>query len=120
AAIDVSDGLLADAGHVAAASGVGLRIEAARLPLSPGAAAWVASQDSADAARARLAGFGDDYEILFTAPPSSRRAVEMAGKLSKTQVSRIGEAVKGAGAQLIDSGGLPMPEARRGWDHFGA
>ncbi len=120
AAIDVSDGLIADAGHIAETSGVALRIEAARLPMSAAAAAWRARQDDADFAAARLASFGDDYEILFTAPQGLRRAVEMAGKVSKTPVTRIGDAAKGAGVALIGAGGAPVPAQSSGYDHFAA
>lgn len=120
AAIDVSDGLGADAGHVAATSKVQLRIDLSRLPVSPAAAAWVGRQDDQDGARQALASFGDDYEILFTAPPAARRAVEMAGKLSKTPVTRIGEAARGEGAVFIAPDGRTIPADRAGWDHFAA
>lgn len=118
AAIDVSDGLLADAAHIAEMSGVALRIDAERLPLSGAAAAWRARQENADAAAARLASYGDDYEILFTAPPALRRAVEMAGKVSKTPVARIGEAAKGSGVSLLGRNGEGVPTPSSGYDHF--
>ncbi|GAB4524494.1 MAG: thiamine-phosphate kinase [Amphiplicatus sp.] len=118
AAIDVSDGLIADAGHIAAVSGVGIEIEAGRLPLSPAAKDWLETQPARDAALARLAGFGDDYEILFAAPPSRRRSIDMAGKVSKTPVARIGQVVKGAGARLIGADGEAIPVESPGFDHF--
>jgi thiamine-monophosphate kinase len=64
ACIDISDGLLADAGHVASASGVAIRIEADSLPLSP---ALLGLADRAQSLRWALAG-GDDYELCFTLP----------------------------------------------------
>lgn len=118
AAIDVSDGLIADAGHIAAASGVGIEIEAERLPLSPAASDWLERQSARDAALARLAGFGDDYEILFVAPPGRRRSIDMAGKVSKTPVARIGQVVRGAGARLIGADGEAISVENAGFNHF--
>ena len=118
AAIDISDGLLADAGHIAETSGVALRIEAERLPLSPAASSWRKRQEDVEAAVARLAGFGDDYEILFTAPTTLRRAVEMAGKVSKTSVTRIGDAAKGSGVTLHGASGEAIGPVSAGYDHF--
>lgn len=68
AAADVSDGLVADAGHVARASGCGLRIDLDRLPLSPSAQTWLAGQEDRIAALIALASGGDDYEIVCAAP----------------------------------------------------
>lgn len=118
AAIDVSDGLLADAGHLAAASGVGLVIDAERIPLSEAAGLWLARQADRNAALAALAAFGDDYEILFTAPASMRRAVDMASKVSKTRVRRIGQTVKGSGVTLLDLDGRTIEPPATGFDHF--
>ncbi len=84
AAIDISDGLLADAGHIAAASGVGIRLDADRLPLSP---ALAGHPDRAQALRWALAG-GDDYELCFCLPPG---AAVPAG------CTRIGEVLAGEG-----------------------
>jgi len=68
AACDVSDGLVADAGHIAEASGVGLRLDLERTPLSPPAQVWLAAQPDRRAALVRLATGGDDYEIACAAP----------------------------------------------------
>ena len=109
-AIDVSDGLLGDAGHLAAASGVGIRIDPECLPYSPAALRCAGEESRLHAA---LRG-GDDYELCFTA------AAENAGRLMeiavgmKLPLTRIGEVVAGEGVQLrgVEVGGVPS------FDHF--
>lgn len=118
AAIDVSDGLLADAGRLAAASGLKAEIDAAAIPLSQAARGWLKGQNDIDAGVATLAGFGDDYEILFTAQPSLRRSVSMAAKASRTSVARIGTMVRGEGVALLSADGAPTRIASAGFDHF--
>ncbi len=119
AAIDVSDGLLADAGHIAEMSGVAIDVDAARIPLSSPAARWRDAQDDAAAATGFLATAGDDYEILFAAPPERRRAVEMARQVTKTQVTKIGVARSGRGVRLLSETGSEVAASRAGYDHFG-
>ena len=122
AAIDVSDGLIADCGHLVSSAGdeicAVLRTEA--LPLSEAARSWVDEQKSADAAFAELAAFGDDYEILFTAPTSRRRSVEMAANVAKTPVARIGTIAKGdEDVTLLNPDGKPVKIKKAGFNHFG-
>jgi thiamine-monophosphate kinase len=100
AAIDISDGLLADAGHIAAASGVRLRIEPGLLPLSP---ALASHPDAGQALRWALAG-GDDYELCFCLP---------AGQEPPAGCSRIGWAESGSGVDC----GLDIDIAA-GYQHF--
>lgn len=110
AAMDVSDGLLIDAERLAAASGVGLVIDLAAMPISAAARARVGNSD---AARLALATAGDDYELLFAAPED----VENAALAGKVPVARIGTVVAGAGLSLRGEGGqLSLPE-RLGWEH---
>lgn len=118
AAIDVSDGLLADADKLARASALRAEIEAVAIPRSPAAAAWIARQDSRWDALARLASFGDDYEILFTAPPALRRSVTVAANASRTEVARIGVLRKGEGVALLDEKNAPISVGALGFDHF--
>ena len=119
AAIDVSDGLLGDLGHVLAASGVGATIDtAAALTLlqakdSPGAA-----QLGADHLLGCVLAGGDDYELLFTAPPSRRAAVAAAAVASSTPVTRIGRIDAASGLRLIDALGQPVANRFASFDHF--
>ena len=119
AAIDVSDGLIADAGHIAAASGLRAEIDAVSIPRSPAAGAWVARRENRWKALAEIASFGDDYEILFAAPSALRRSVTVAAKAARTEVSRIGALTRGEGAALLDEKGREIAVAAGGFDHFG-
>jgi thiamine-monophosphate kinase len=114
AAQDVSDGLLADAGHLAEASGVGIRLEVAALPL---AGILAANRSSEEVFRLVLSS-GDDYELVFTAPKGRKKAVEKAAAEAGVKVSRIGKVVKGAGVTVIDLTGMPMDTEYAGFRHF--
>ncbi|MEO1241825.1 MAG: thiamine-phosphate kinase [Pseudomonadota bacterium] len=118
ATIDVSDGLIADAGRLANASGLHAQIEAVSIPRSQAAAVWIASQKNRWRALAELAGFGDDYELLFAAPPSMRRSVTVAAKASRTEVSRIGVLKRGEGVSLTDDREAEIAVSKSGFDHF--
>ena len=115
AAIDVSDGLLADLGHVVEQSKLGAEVDYESLPRS---AALRSCPDRALADECLLAG-GDDYELLFTAPAARRVEVEAAGAAAGVAVTRIGRVVGGErGVLLLDGQRQPIEVARRGFDHF--
>lgn len=112
ASVDVSDGLIADLGHVARASGVKLVIDAAAIPLSePLRAFWGGDE----AAIIRAATAGDDYQVAFTA--SDHGAVMRAAQDASVTVTRIGAVEEGEGADLV-AGGRILPVARGGYRHF--
>ena len=105
AAMDVSDGLFQDLGHICRASGVAATVEAARIPLSRQAAAagpqwretaWIG---------------GDDYELLLAAPPGQSPPGGVG-------VTRIGRFTAGEGVTVIGSDGAALPLAGKGWSHF--
>ncbi len=118
ATIDVSDGLIADAKQLADASGLHAQIEAVAIPRSSAAALWITTQKSRWRALAQLSSFGDDYELLFSAPPSMRRSVTVAAKASRTDVSRIGTLTRGEGVSLLDDRNQEIPITKQGFDHF--
>jgi thiamine-monophosphate kinase len=109
AAIDISDGLLADLGHVVEASEVGAEVRADLLPLS--------SPELAGAQEAALSG-GDDYELLFTAPPAQRHAIEGLAKKLDLPLTRIGAIHADAGIRVLDATGAEVHTGRTGWQHF--
>jgi thiamine-monophosphate kinase len=114
ASMDVSDGLLQDAAKLAAASNLRLVITAERAPLSAQTRAWLA-RCKLDLASA-LAG-GDDYQILFTAAPQKRAAIEAAGQARNIAVTRIGAVEAGAGVSLVDGAGREIETKARGYTH---
>ena len=113
ASLDVSDGLMADLGHIADVSKVRIEVEAARIPLSNALRGlWGAE------AAARAAVAGDDYEIAFTAPASRRADVASAAARSGVAVTEIGRVAAGEGAVLLDASGREIALARSGYTHF--
>ncbi len=113
AAIDLSDGLVGDLGHVLARSGVAAVLDADALPRS----AVLATMPLALQRLCTLAG-GDDYELLFTAPPSARTAVLAAAARTGVAVTRCGRIEAGSGLRLVDAHGEPLPGDWAGFDHF--
>lgn len=121
AAIDVSDGLVADLRHLCEVSHLSTVVEAAWVPLSPAARAAIAGNPQRLAAA--LTG-GDDYEILFTAPPAAEgRVAELARSLA-VPITSIGRMEEPSGADpprvaVFDGFGRPLHLAAAGWTHFG-
>lgn len=110
AALDISDGLLADCGHIAAASGVALWIEQARIPLS---SALCAVSGPEQALQQALSG-GDDYVLAFTLPPSALSPLQAAG----WPIQVIGRVEAGQGVHLLDAAGQVAMPRQTGYVHF--
>ena len=115
AAIDISDGLVGDIGHILKLSGVGAVLDVDALPAGP-----VLAGCAQDWRRAYTAAGGDDYELCFTAPASAREAVLAAGAHSGTAVTRVGRIEAEAGLRLVDAHGAPLALKLQGFDHFTA
>ncbi|MGE0754198.1 MAG: thiamine-phosphate kinase [Alphaproteobacteria bacterium] len=100
ACMDISDGLVQDASHICSASGVGMELERSLIPLPDSAQDWQS-----------LISFGDDYELLFTAPKDN------AALLAELPVTHIGHVTQGNAVCLLDKG-QEIKLARTGWQHF--
>ncbi len=108
AAIDVSDGLVVDAGRIASASGARLRVVPERVPRDP---------DTGGDLKLALGG-GEDYELMFTAPVDMRTPVSDLGRELSVQLTRIGRVESGAGVVVEDERGRRLSLDRGGYDHF--
>lgn len=116
AALDVSDGLMADLTHMCETSRVGARIEGARIPLSPAASHAVDANSSWFGTA--LTG-GDDYELLFAAAPENASAIAAAATESDVPVTRIGTIMsREEGVHAVNSHGRPLTFSRLGFTHF--
>lgn len=114
ASMDVSDGLIADARKLAAASGLGLRLEPEAVPLSPAATAALAS---GRAQLGALCGGGDDYELLFTAEPAHAAALRAAAERIGLRLTRIGETHPGEGVSARLPDGTDLGAEAGGFVH---
>lgn len=111
AALDISDGLLADCGHIARASGVALFVEQQRLPLSVALLACMGEES----ARQLALGGGDDYVLAFTLPAEKLDALRAMGQ----PVQVIGRVEAGQGVHLLDAEGRAIEPRHSGYQHFG-
>lgn len=115
-ALDISDGLVGDFGHICEASKVGGEIEAAALPLSAGARMLA---DSDPSALATILTGGDDYEILATVPEPDAEAFAADAAEAGVPLTRIGRVVEGEGPpKVLDADGRPLPLDRMSHVHF--
>ena len=113
AAIDISDGLVGDLGHILSGSNVGATLAVDALP----AGSVLAAQDL-NLRRRFCASGGDDYELCFTAPPANRAAITAAALQAGTAVTRVGTIDAEAGLRLVDGGGAAVSMGLTGFDHF--
>jgi thiamine-monophosphate kinase len=124
-AMDISDGLLGDLGHLLQASQVGAQVDvdiATSLIAACGHPSWGKHSISIEDWQIRrrtwaLAG-GDDYELLFTAPVQARAAVTAAAEATGTRVTRIGQIEAQPGLRLMDAQGRPVANTFASFDHF--
>jgi thiamine-monophosphate kinase len=113
-AIDVSDGLLADLGHICRLSGVGATVDFTKIPVSEIGARHMES----GAGRTAVVAGGDDYELCFTAHPNSRELIAELTSVLGVPLTRIGQIKRGKGVSLLGPDGKPLKIDGRGFDHF--
>jgi len=116
AAVDVSDGLIADLEHLAVASGVRVEVDLETVPLSAAAKAWFDGRADAQAALETLVTGGDDYEIAFTAPAGAEAGLRREAALRHLRLTRIGQVTTGQGIAAC-FGGQPVTFVHRGFRH---
>jgi thiamine-monophosphate kinase len=114
AAIDISDGLLADLGHICERSGTGASLQLARLPLSPPVERYLAERGDWSMPLSA----GDDYELCFSVPPRAQRAVEGAIRASGCAISWIGTIEQAPGIRCLLPDGGTLDVAAAGYEHF--
>lgn len=115
AMIDISDGLAADAGHIAEVSGVGLVLQQEKVPLSPAAERRISADPSL---QPLVLSGGDDYELLFTAPPEAGERIAALALATGIPIAEIGEVVAGELVRIVDVAGTDLVLPSRGWQHF--
>ncbi len=116
AAADVSDGLLADAEHIAEASGLGVRLDLAGMPLSAEGRVWLDAQPDRAAAILALAAGGDDYALVCAVDPGREAAFRAAVQAAGALVASVGAFESGSDFE-VSLGGVPVSADRRGWRH---
>ncbi|MDP3671445.1 MAG: thiamine-phosphate kinase [Telluria sp.] len=113
AALDISDGLVGDLGHILSASRVGATLDVDALPAGP-----VLALQPRELRRRFCAAGGDDYELCFTAPAANRAAVLAAARAAATPVTLVGAIDAAPGLRLVDAAGAALALELAGFDHF--
>ena len=120
-AIDISDGLVGDLGHILKASGVGAQINTditMNLIAACARIDWINGLINAEKQQQMVLSGGDDYELAFTSPPTARQAVQAASASSQTPVTRIGVTQRQPGLRLMNSLGQPVYGQFGSFNHF--
>lgn len=117
-ALDVSDGIIRDAGHICRASQLGVTLNFDALPLTNGTEKWAEQQTDPVLARQALFSFGDDYQILFTSDPGHRQSWFDLARDRRIKLSLIGNVTQGEGVACLDVNGRPMIWDATGFSHF--
>jgi thiamine-monophosphate kinase len=113
-AIDISDGLLADLGHILKASRLGADIRFADIPLSPITRQHVANP----AVQSMVLAGGDDYELCFTAPSAKRAQIDALGRELGLSMGIIGQTRSQTGIEVYDADNTQLEIKKAGFDHF--
>jgi len=114
AAIDISDGLMADLAQLCAASAVGATIERAAIPTSAALQQYMLQDASG---WNWVLGGGDDYELLFTAAPAMRAQIDALSETLSIAVTRMGTVTSEPVLRVLDVDGAAIPTHARGWEH---
>lgn len=112
AAMDISDGLLQDSGHIAEESGVAITLFEEKLPLVPEVAAHMTTH------REIILLGGDDYELLLTCPAASEDALQAHCRQHGVPLTKVGMVTEGEGVTMLDRQHAPINFSRTGWQHF--
>lgn len=116
ASLDVSDGLLADAGHLSDVNSLRIEIKEHAIPFSGEAQNYILEKGRKGLLE--LISFGDDYQILFTASPKKDMAIMSSAEHLGIKVTRIGKCTEGNGIELVDEAGEPISVGETGYSHF--
>ena len=114
AVIDISDGLVADLGHIADCAGVAIEVDAKKIPLST---AVRVALDNRIVSMDDVLGGGDDYELAVTVPKLARNVMSTFAKSLELPLTEIGRVIYGAGVRILDPNGLDITPANKGYTH---
>ena len=117
AAADVSDGIMADVAHISKLSRTCATLNFDALPFSMGAESWADAQKDPMQSRKSLAGFGDDYGVVFAANPENRQAIFDAARKAKLKLTLIGSMLPGKGSVCLDVDGQEIDWPQKGYRH---
>ena len=117
AAIDISDGIVGDLGHLIEASGAGATLQLSALPRSPAVEARLSGDERALALACLLAG-GDDYELCFTAAPRAAQQIAVLAERLDLPLTRVGSIEARAGLVVLGEDGRALPALPQAFDHF--